>query len=78
MNLKALKNAGIGFEAGTEDFKENRPTLLMIHGAGGGAQNWRNQVYPLKSKLNTLPLICRAMENPPEIRKTPSTGMPNG
>lgn len=56
MNLEALKNAQIGFEAGAEDFKENRPTLLMIHGAGGRAQIWRNQVHLLKSSLNTLAL----------------------
>ncbi len=56
MILQALKNARIGFEAGSESFKENRPTLLMIHGAGGRAQVWRNQVHLMKSSLNTLAL----------------------
>ena len=54
MILQALEKAGIGFEAGFKNFKENRPTLLMVHGAGGCAQVWRNQVHPLKSSLNTL------------------------
>jgi len=54
MILQALEKAGIGFEAGFKNFKANRPTLLMIHGAGGGAQVWRNQVHLLKSSHNTL------------------------
>ena len=54
MILQALERAGIGFEAGFKNFKANRPTLLMIHGAGGSAQVWRNQVHLLKSSLNTL------------------------
>ena len=54
MILQTLEKAGIGFEAGFKNFKTNRPTLLMIHGAGGGAQVWRNQVHLLKSSLNTL------------------------
>jgi len=54
MVLHALEKAGIGFEAGFKNFKANRPTLLMIHGAGGSARVWRNQVHLLKSSLNTL------------------------
>ena len=54
MILQALEKAGIGFEAGFKNFKANRPTLLMIHGAGGSAQAWRTQVHLLKSSINTL------------------------
>jgi pimeloyl-ACP methyl ester carboxylesterase len=54
MDLQALQKAGIGFEAGFKKFEEDRPTLLMIHGAGGQAQVWRNQIHPLKSSVNTL------------------------
>ncbi|OQY50208.1 MAG: hypothetical protein B6240_02130 [Desulfobacteraceae bacterium 4572_87] len=54
MILQALENAGIGFEAGFKEFQENRPTLVMIHGAGGRSQVWCNQVHLLKSSLNTL------------------------
>ena len=56
MLLQALEKAGIGFEAGFKNLESNRPTLLMIHGAGGRAQVWRNQVYPLKASFNTLAL----------------------
>jgi 3-oxoadipate enol-lactonase len=54
MILRELEKAGIGFEAGFKEFQENRPTLVMIHGAGGRAQVWRNQLHLLKSSLNTL------------------------
>jgi len=54
MILQELEKTGIGFEAGFKNFNANRPTLLMIHGAGGRAQVWRNQVHLLKSSLNTL------------------------
>ena len=54
MIFQTLEKAGIGFEAGFKNFKANHPTLLMIHGAGGNAQVWRNQVHLLKSSLNTL------------------------
>ena len=54
MLLQSLEKAGISFEAGFRDFDARRPTLLMVHGAGGRAQVWRNQIYPLKSSLNTL------------------------
>ncbi len=56
MILQALERAGIGFEAGFKAPASNRPTLLMIHGAGGRGQVWRNQVYPLKASFNTLAL----------------------
>lgn len=54
MILKALESAGIGFEAGFKKLRENRPTLVMVHGAGGSAQAWRNQVHLLKASINTL------------------------
>jgi len=56
MDLQALQKAGIGFEAGFKNFEEDRPTLLMIHGAGGCSQVWRSQIHPLKSFTNTLAL----------------------
>jgi pimeloyl-ACP methyl ester carboxylesterase len=56
MILQELERAGIGFEAGFKSPASNQPMLLMIHGAGGRAQVWRNQVYPLKASLNTLAL----------------------
>ncbi len=54
MILEELNQAGIGFKAGAKKFDSSRPTLLMIHGAGGRSQVWLNQIYPLESSLNTL------------------------
>ncbi len=54
MIFQAFEKAGIGFESGSGRFDPELPTLLMVHGAGGSAQVWRNQVYPLKSSFNTL------------------------
>ena len=35
MILQSLEKARISFEAGFRDFDARRPTLLMVHGAGG-------------------------------------------
>ncbi len=56
MITQKLKSMGIGFEAGSEDFKEDRPTLVMIHGAGGQSQVWHTQTHLLNGSLNTLAL----------------------
>jgi len=54
--LNKLKDMGIGFEVGSKDFTENRPTLVMIHGAGGRSIVWKNQTRPLNDFMNTLAL----------------------
>lgn len=56
VKLDKLKDMGIGFEAGSENFAENRPTLVMIHGAGGRSIVWKNQIRPLNDFMNTLAL----------------------
>ena len=56
MITQKLKDMGIGFEAGSEDFREDQPTLVMIHGAGGQSQAWQTQTHLLKGALNTLAL----------------------
>ena len=64
MITQALKDMGIGFKAGSADFREDRSTLVMIHGAGGHSQVWQNQIRlskipssaGLKGSLNTLAL----------------------
>ena len=56
MITQKLQSMGIGFEAGSEDFREDRPTLVMIHGAGGQSQAWQTQTHLLKESLNTLAL----------------------
>jgi pimeloyl-ACP methyl ester carboxylesterase len=54
--LNKLKDMDIGFEAGSQDFTEKRPTLVMIHGAGGRSRIWKNQVRHLNDFMNTLAL----------------------
>ena len=56
MITQTLRDMGIGFKAGSEDFVANRPTLVMIHGAGGNSQIWQNQTRPLRKSVNTFAL----------------------
>jgi pimeloyl-ACP methyl ester carboxylesterase len=42
--MKSLKDMEIGFRVGSEHFAADRPTLVMIHGAGGSSQIWQNQI----------------------------------
>jgi len=56
MILEELKSLKIGFKMGSEQFSEKKPTLVMIHGAGGRSQTWQGQIHPLKDSLNTLAL----------------------
>lgn len=51
--LKALK---VGYLVGDEGLGEDRPTLVMIHGAGGRAQIWQNQIRLLDETINVLAL----------------------
>ena len=50
-----LREMGIGFQSGSSGFAQDRPTLVMIHGAGGQAQIWQNQLR-LSPRINTLAL----------------------
>lgn len=50
-----LKDMGIGYQAGSDGFDPERPTVVMIHGAGGQAQIWQNQ-RRIWSRVNTLAL----------------------
>jgi pimeloyl-ACP methyl ester carboxylesterase len=56
MGLEELTQVGVGFLAGAETIRKDRPTLIMIHGAGGCAQIWQNQIRPLNEVVNTLAL----------------------
>lgn len=53
---KKLEDLKIGYLMGDEGLKEGRPTLLMVHGAGGRAQIWQNQVVLLDKSMNSLAL----------------------
>ncbi|MBC8421175.1 MAG: alpha/beta hydrolase [Desulfobacteraceae bacterium] len=54
MMMQTLRDRGIGFKAGSDSVLEDRPILVMIHGAGGDSQVWQNQTHLLKGSLNTL------------------------
>jgi len=44
-----LRDMGIGFRAGSGDIAADRPTLVMIHGAGASSQIWQNQTRVSKA-----------------------------
>ena len=56
MIAQTLQSMGIGFKAGSEDFRGDRPTLVMIHGAGSHSKVWQTQTRLLNGSLNTLAL----------------------
>ena len=53
---KKPEDLKIGYLMGEEGLKEGRPTLVMIHGAGGRAQIWQNQIALLDKTINVLAL----------------------
>ncbi len=53
---KTLAEIGVSYSAGKGGFVEGRPTLVMIHGAGGNAQVWKNQILFLDKVMNVLAL----------------------
>jgi pimeloyl-ACP methyl ester carboxylesterase len=56
MILERLEAGGIGFKAGPSGFRKDRPTLVMLHGAGGSSQTWLSQVNLLPDAVNALAL----------------------
>jgi len=56
MLKERLRDKGIGYEIGFEDPHPQRPFLVMIHGAGGRAALWHNQVRLLAEIANTVAL----------------------
>lgn len=53
---KKLEHLKVGYLMGDEGFREGRPTLVMVHGAGGRAQIWQNQIVSLDKTINVLAL----------------------
>ena len=53
---KKLEDLKIGYLMGDEGLKQGRPTLVMVHGAGGRAQIWQNQIFLLDKRINALAL----------------------
>lgn len=56
MVFEKLRDLRIGFESGSDSFRKEMPTLVMIHGAGGCSEIWKNQTNILRSSINTLAL----------------------
>ncbi|MCD6305284.1 MAG: alpha/beta hydrolase [Deltaproteobacteria bacterium] len=52
--INTLKEMGIGFRSVLDDASADRPTLVMIHGAGGASQIWQNQVRKPKGPSGRL------------------------
>jgi len=59
--MNKLKEMGIGFMAGPEHFSADRPTLVMIHGAGGSSQLWQNQTRVSKAPSGRLTRSVNAL-----------------
>ncbi|MGD8986337.1 MAG: alpha/beta hydrolase [Desulfobacteraceae bacterium] len=53
---KKLEHLKIGYLMGDQGLREGGPTLVMIHGAGGRAQVWKNQIVLLDKTINVLAL----------------------
>ena len=56
MITRKLQELKIGFEAGLAEFRNDLPTLVMIHGAGGSSNVWKAQTHLLKRQCNTFAL----------------------
>lgn len=53
---KKLEHLKTGYLMGDEGLREGRPTLVMIHGAGGRAEVWQKQIVLLDKTINVLAL----------------------
>ncbi|MFH1350354.1 MAG: alpha/beta hydrolase [Pseudomonadota bacterium] len=51
-----LKELKTGYLTGRNGFIDGRPNLVMIHGAGGNAIIWKNQIHALDRDVNVLAL----------------------
>ena len=52
MAIKTLKNFSFGYQGGKSPFREGKPTLVMIHGAGGKSAIWSFQLKLLDKEIN--------------------------
>lgn len=76
MNVAAkLKEMGVGYKIGSERFQADRPTLVMIHGAGGASQLWQNQVRSAKNPSSGLGGVVNTLAlDLPGHAETPGPG----
>ena len=49
-----LESGGLTFLAGNWPLDKAKATIVFIHGAGGSANFWSNQVVTLKDRVNTI------------------------
>jgi len=56
MAVKELDTLTVGYRTGNSVFQKERPTLVMIHGAGGNSEFWSLQLTPLGREINTFAL----------------------
>jgi pimeloyl-ACP methyl ester carboxylesterase len=56
-----LRDMGIGFIAGSEHFAADRPTLVMVHGAGGASRIWLNQTRVSKAPSARLSRVVNLL-----------------
>jgi len=68
VGIESLKGKNIGYLAHPKNFLDERAVLVMIHGAGGAAENWLLQLGPLERYANALALEL------PGHGKTPGKG----
>ncbi len=54
--IEKLRELRVGFRHGPKPFAEGKPTLVMVHGAGGHSIIWQYQIHGLKDACNTLAL----------------------
>ena len=52
--MKELEAGGLTFVAGHWPLDQAKTTIVFIHGAGGSANFWSNQVATLKDRVNTI------------------------
>lgn len=54
MPLARLEYKNVGFKAWPEAYSPTKPTILMIHGAGGRSEIWNAQIRPLGRHANAI------------------------
>lgn len=52
--MQELETGGLTFVAGNWPPDKSKSTVVFIHGAGGSANFWSNQVVTLKDRVNTI------------------------
>jgi len=55
-NALVLDGRPVGLEVGRRGLKPGRPTLILVHGAGGSRLTWRCQTRPLDKDINIAAL----------------------